>query len=209
MTNNARPMINFTGKQVALGPLSRDVLPTVYAWFNDLEVMRTYSIRWSPKTPEEVEAWYNKVVGDTDAVCFAVYRCSDMVLIGYTSLLNISHFHHIADFDIIIGDKGCWGQGYGSDATRLTLDYGFTALGLHNIMLTVRAYNERGVRAYTRAGFQVIGRRHEARRFGGRAHDLIYMECLSTEFKDSILERLLPTGSADEGMEVSANCMEA
>ena len=53
------------------------------------------------------------------------------------------------------------------------LDYGFTGLGLQNIMLTVYDFNERGVRAYTRAGFRIIGRRREARRFGGTGRDRI------------------------------------
>ena len=34
------------------------------------------------------------------------------------------------------------------------LDYGFTCLGLHNIFLWVNAANERGIRAYRRAGFR-------------------------------------------------------
>src|SRR5262245_962995 len=157
MTNTNHPLITFSGHHVALGPFCREMIPAVYAWFNDLEVMQTYSIRWSPKTWEGVEQWYEKVTGTENAVPFAVYRRMDMVLIGYTMLLNISHFHRIADYDIILGEKACWGQGYGTEATRLTVDYGFTALGLHNIMLTVRSYNERGVRAYSRTGFTIIG----------------------------------------------------
>jgi RimJ/RimL family protein N-acetyltransferase len=175
------------------------MLPAVYTWLNDLEVMRTYSMRWSPKTLGGVEQWYETVTGAGDTVLFAVYRSRDMALIGSTMLLNISHFHRIADYDIILGEKACWGQGYGTEATRLAVDDGFTALGLHNIMLTVRSYNERGVRAYSRAGFKIIGRRREARRFGGQAYDLIYMECLATEFASPVLQRLLPAHTETTG----------
>jgi RimJ/RimL family protein N-acetyltransferase len=63
------------------------------------------------------------------------------------------------------------------------LDYGFTALGLHSIMLTVFSNNERGLRAYKRAGFRECGRRREAWRLGNRAYDVIYMDCLATEFQ--------------------------
>ena len=63
------------------------------------------------------------------------------------------------------------------------LEYAFTGLGLHNVMLTAFAYNERGIRAYTRAGFREIGRRRQAHRFAGVAEDIVMMECLATEFE--------------------------
>lgn len=73
------------------------------------------------------------------------------------------------------------------------MDYGFNALGLHNILLTVHSYNERGRRAYRRAGFREIGRRREVIDRGGRLHDLVYMDCLATEFQGSVVRSLLWT----------------
>jgi len=58
--------------------------------------------------------------------------------------------------------------------------------------LTVLSFNGRGIRAYKRAGFKEIGRWREAHRFGGRAYDVIYMDCLATEFQSPLLHRLLP-----------------
>jgi RimJ/RimL family protein N-acetyltransferase len=82
----------------------------------------------------------------------------------------------------------CWGQGYGTEATLLMLSYAFTALSLHNVMLRVRRSNERGIRAYTRAGFREIGSRREAHRLGGRADDVIFMDYLASEFRGPALE---------------------
>lgn len=65
-------------------------------------------------------------------------------------------------------------------------------LGLHNLMLTVFSHNPRGIRAFTRAGFREIGRRREAKRVAGRAYDVVYMDCLATEFTGSVLRGLLP-----------------
>ena len=65
------------------------------------------------------------------------------------------------------------------------LEYAFTGLGLHNVMLTVFAYHERGMRAYKRAGFREIGRRRQAHRFAGIAEDIVMMDCLATEFERS------------------------
>jgi RimJ/RimL family protein N-acetyltransferase len=184
------------GEKVALGPLNRQHLPLYMRWFNDLDVMRTYSVRWSPRTQEETEQWFQRVTRDEQAVGFSVYARERMIPLGYTMLHNINHYHETADFDIILGEKSHWGQGFGTEATQLTLDYGFTALNLHNIMLTVRSFNERAVRAYQRAGFRIFGRRREARQFAGQWHDVIYMECLASEFQGRVLQQLIPQPEA-------------
>jgi RimJ/RimL family protein N-acetyltransferase len=190
--NNFAPIITIEGEKTALGPLSRAYLGHFHRWINDLEVMTTYSIRWSPKTEEGTEEWYTRVSQDRQAVAFMVYQRAEMLPLGYTMLHNINHYHQIADFDIILGEKALWGQGYGTEATQLTLDYGFTALNLHSIMLTVRTFNERGLRAYERAGFRTFGRRREARQLAGQRYDVVYMECLVSEFQSPVLHKLLP-----------------
>ena len=94
----------------------------------------------------------------------------------------------------MIGEKDCWDQGYGTEATRLILDYAFNVLGLHNVMLSVYDYNRRGVRAYEKAGFKVIGRRRQALRLGHKRHDVILMDALATEFESPVLQRLYIEG---------------
>jgi RimJ/RimL family protein N-acetyltransferase len=71
------------------------------------------------------------------------------------------------------------------------LDYAFSALGLHNVMLLVFEFNRAGRRAYEKAGFREFGRRRQCRAGGGRLWDIIYMECLSTEFTSPLLARTL------------------
>lgn len=192
MTNFGNQVATIEGKKTALGPLCRDHLPLFWQWFNDLDVMRTYGPRLSPMAWETLEEWYKRAINETKTVAFTVYDRSTQDPVGYTMLVNINYHHRIADFDIIIGDKSKWGQGIGTEATALTVDYGFVALGLHNIMLTVRSFNQAGVRAYEKAGFREFGRRKEARRFGEQAYDLIYMECLATNFQSPKLTELLP-----------------
>lgn len=187
-----QPIINFMGEKVALGPHRRDLVPIYQKWINDFEVTRTLAIGLVSMTLEAEEEWYERVSKDEHAVNFTIYERSTLRPIGATGLGNIDHKHRTAGYGIVIGEKECWGKGYGTEVTALMLDYGFTGLGLHNIMLTVYSFNERGLRAYRRAGFREIGRRREARRFGGRAYDEVLMDCLATEFQSPVLHRLLP-----------------
>jgi RimJ/RimL family protein N-acetyltransferase len=100
--------------------------------------------------------------------------------------------HRTAELGIVIGEPDCRGKGYGTEATRLILDYAFSALGLHNVMLRVFAYNEAAIRAYLKAGFKEIGRRREAHRQGGVAYDEVLMDCVSTELSPGVVRALLP-----------------
>ena len=182
--HSEQPILNITGENVALGPVRRDLLPLYQRWINDFEVTRTLGARLRPMTWEAEEAWYEQSSKGDDAH-FTIYERATMRPIGNTGLHDIDHLHRTAEFGILIGEKECWGKGYGTETTRLMLDYGFNALGLHNIMLTAFSFNERGLRAYTRAGFREIGRRREAFRLAGRAYDVVYMDCLATEFDAS------------------------
>lgn len=186
-----QPILNIRGDKVALGPHRRDLLPIYQRWVNDFEVTRTLAIGLNPMTMEAEEGWYQRA-SQPGQHNFTIYELSTLRPIGNTALANVNHFHRCAEYGILIGEKDCWGKGYGTEVTVLMLDYAFTGLGLHNVMLRVYSYNQRGIRAYLRAGFREIGRRRETRRLGGRAFDEILMDCLSTEFKSPVLHRLLP-----------------
>ncbi len=186
---STRPLLNLEGEKVALGPLTRELIPLYQKWDTDFEINRTtYSVR--PVTLEEETDAYERYIRDKNTVLFTIYERGSWRPIGKTYLSLASHTE--AEFGIVIGEKDCQGQGYGTEATRLVLDYGFTILGLHNIMLTVFEYNPGGIKANEKAGFRVIGRRRQARWMNGRFWDVIYMDCLAGEFESPVLGKLFP-----------------
>jgi RimJ/RimL family protein N-acetyltransferase len=102
-----------------------------------------------------------------------------------------------ADFGIFLGERR--DQGLGTEATRFTLDWGFTVLGLHNIMLSVAAWNERAIRMYAKAGFRELGRRRGADVTMGRRYGGVFMELLASEFQQngrSVLAGRTPPAAA-------------
>ena len=178
-----QPIINMTGDNIALGPFHRGILPFFFRWFNDFTFNILSGDLATPVTPEDVEAEYERCTKGTDRFDFIIYEHASLRPIGITNLRDIDKRHLTAELGIGIGERGCWGKGYGTEATSLVLDFGFTALGLHNIILDPLSFNERAIRTYRRVGFKEIGRRREAYRIGNRAYDLVLMDCLSTEFK--------------------------
>ncbi len=200
-----QPILSIVGEKVALGPLRRDLLPLYLRWFNDFEYLRTTG-QVRPTTREALEAEFERVSRAESEIELVIYEASTLRPIGGVNLHNINHFHRRAEFGIGIGEKDCWGRGYATEATRLMLDYGFTILGLETINLWVLPYNQRGIRAYRRAGFRESGRWRKAYCLGQRAYDIIYMDCLAEEFVSPVLHRFLPSESppADPDLEPSS-----
>ena len=104
------------------------------------------------------------------------------VLIGHISLHDIDHLNRHAFLGIFIGEENHRGKGYGVEAIRLVLDYGFKTLNLHNIMLSVHADNKPGIASFNKVGFRETGRRREWIYKNGEYIDVIYMDILSREF---------------------------
>jgi RimJ/RimL family protein N-acetyltransferase len=175
---------NIVGEKIAVGPVLRTHLPHYLLWTNDFRTQRTQGSGLpTPDPPDNIEAWYDSFVrGRNDVAFFTIYERSSGRPIGWTGLEEIDFHHRRATFVVQIGVEECRGKGYGSEAARMMLDYGFTALGLHNINLWYYEFNIAGRRAYERAGFREYGRRTQSHFMGGRLWDTVYMECLSTEF---------------------------
>jgi diamine N-acetyltransferase len=172
------------GERAALGLLRREHLPRLAAWFNDPDVRRGLAHRGIVNEDAET-AWYEHV---TEAarqprpaeVGFAIHDAADGELVGACGLEGIDHNFSRAEFGIFLGQRR--GTGIGTDATRLVLDWAFTIIGLHNVMLESYEFNEQAIRAYEGAGFQVIGRRRDSVRALGRRWDSILMDATAEGF---------------------------
>lgn len=106
---------------------------------------------------------------------FHLRTLEDDQFIGFAVLFNIRWPAGTAMMAMGIGEPGYRGRGYGSDALRLLLGYGFRELGLHRIGLTVIDYNHAAIRAYERAGFVMEGTERDfVLREGQRYHMLHY-----------------------------------
>ncbi len=188
--DGAAPLVNILGERVALGPLRRDLMPHYLRWVNDFGLAHNFG-QVRPLTEEQERAWYDRQVAAEHTATFTVYERATWRPIGTANLNTIDHRNGTATYGVGIGEGDCRGKGYGTEVTRLMLDYAFTAVGLHSVMLIAFAYNRAGLRAYARAGFRECGRRREAYRLAGRRWDIVYMECLATDFTSPVLGALL------------------
>ena len=193
--SNGGPILNIEGDLVALGPLRRDLLPLYQSWINDLGALRTLGA-FLPTTLEGETKWYDEAATSETVVPFTIYALPEVRPIGTTSLFGVDHRNRTATFGIFLGEQDYRSKGCGTETTRLVLDYAFTVLGLHNVMLQVLEFNPAGIRAYEKAGFKEFGRRRQSHLSGGKLWDEIHMDCLSSEFESPVLRRIY---TPDEG----------
>ena len=139
---------------------------------------------------EQEERWYDSASTTSESAIFTIYERASGRPIGTTSLNGIDQRNRTAEFGILLGEADARGRGYGTEVTQLMLDYAFTALGLHSVMLRVLAVNAAGLRAYQKAGFREIGRRRANQLLAGEWIDTIYMDCLASEFESPVLARV-------------------
>jgi RimJ/RimL family protein N-acetyltransferase len=183
------PDFVIVGDKVALGPLRRDLAAVYARWMNALEIRRGLDYL-GVATPESQEKWVGENIEKgaewaPRAVEFTVYDRSDSAPVGTAGLMGISHAHGHAEFAVFIGERR--GQGLGTEATRLVLDYAFHVLHLRNVMLETLEWNVAGLTAYERAGFRRIGVRRGAAMSRGRATDLVLMDAVPEDFGASVL----------------------
>jgi len=193
VTDLNAPIFNIEGELVALGPLRREHIPLYLRWINDFGTTRTLGVPPRPMTLEQETAWYERAAVDDARTGFTIYERATGRAIGNCGLHEVDLANRRTVVGIMIGEPDARGRGYGTEAMRLLLDYAFTVLGMHSVMLTVFAYNAAGRRCYEKVGFREMGRRRESRWYNGRFWDEIHMDILASEFTGSRLSNVLLT----------------
>ena len=177
---NKRYVPKLVGTSVYLSPICVEDAPLYTAWLNDMEVLRYLELASQSISLESERGALESLAKRHN---YAIILAAEDRLIGNVGLLDLDSLNRRCEIGIFIGDKSCWGKGYGSEALRLLLGYAFDYLNMRNIMLRVYGHNERAIASYKKIGFTEMGRRRSALRREGREYDVIYMDVLDEEFR--------------------------
>jgi RimJ/RimL family protein N-acetyltransferase len=170
------------GEMVYLNAITRDDIPLFGKWFSDIELLSyLWMIPLVPQTEEDEMEWFEQMRKSKDFT-FAIRLIANDRLIGSISLTEPEWRNRSSTFGIAIGDRDYWGKGYGTDATKVILRYGFLELNLNRIELLVYNYNQRGIKSYEKVGFTHEGTRRQALFRDGDYHDVHLMAMLREEW---------------------------
>lgn len=172
------------GPMVRLEQLCADVVDDYVAFLNEPVGQRlTGTHRRFSRA--EAEAWLATRPGQPDRADWAIVRRADGVFLGEVVLNDLDHENASAGFRIALAHPSLYGRGYGTEATRLVVEYALLDAGLHRVALEVYAFNERAQHVYESCGFVVEGRLREALDWDGRRYDAILMSVLRSDLEGS------------------------
>lgn len=169
------------GDRIYLSPRSTEDYEIFAEWLNDFQVADYTS--WSGKmTSNEAEKEYLESNNNPEAV-FSIIDLNTDKMIGTVGIEQIDHLHRRGSLGVFIGDANYRNNGYGTEAIRMVLEYGFKYLNLNNIDLDVLSFNTRAIKCYEKCGFKMTGTRRQAQFVNGKYYDIYSMDILAEEFE--------------------------
>lgn len=173
------------GDRIYLSPKgsSEEEIQKFAEWMNDFQVT-DYTGRTSQITTYAGEKEYlESSEKNTENRTFNIVNLEDDKLVGTVGLEHINWVERSAVLGIFIGDDDFRSNGYGTEAIRLLLEYGFKYLNLHSIRLDLLSVNERAHKCYLKCGFKDSGKSREEIFLNGKYYDKLHMDILENEFE--------------------------
>lgn len=172
-----------TGEKIYLRGLEKDDLKeNMFQWANDSEVTHYMFMGATPNSMELLEEEYEQLIRSKNDVVFACIERETDIHIGNVGLYIIDWISRSAESRIIIGEKEYWNKGYGTEATKLSIGYGFEKLNLNKVWLGVNAEHIGAIKAYENAGFVHEGVLRQEIYRNGKYYDAIRMSILRKEY---------------------------
>jgi len=173
--------------EIALSKLTPADAEWLETWINDPTTTRWMATGRVPTTLEQVAFQIMQWQEPRDWA-FAVLISDQLNVdgqfqaIGSVGLYDVDWLTRKAEFRILLGAPHT-GKGYGTEATKLILDFAFSRLGLHRIWLGVTDANIGAVKCYERCGFSREGILRDDLFRDGQFYDSIRMAILETEWR--------------------------
>ena len=178
------------GERIYLSPKgsSEEEIEKFTEWMNDFQIT-DYTNKSSALITLNGEREYLEGVSkNTDNRNFNIVDLKEDKLIGTVGLENFNWVERSAVLGIFIGDKEYRSNGYGTEAIKLLLEYGFKYLNLHSIRLDLLAVNERAHKCYLKCGFKDTGCNRECIYINGKYYDKLHMDILESEFEGDYIK---------------------
>lgn len=140
------------GSQIYLRPVELEDLPFIVQGENAPQVRETLFLFWPSYRLSTEERLLQQIKSKESIVLTIVIKDSEQV-IGQTAFFRLDWVSRAAVFYLALLDPASWGKGYGTEVTRLMVDYAFATLNLNRIQLHVCAENLPAIKIYQKVGF--------------------------------------------------------
>ncbi|MBP8016664.1 GNAT family N-acetyltransferase [Candidatus Gracilibacteria bacterium] len=127
-------IIYLKGKVISLVVPEKQDVDLMYKGMNDYEIAKNITSRaLSPAYRENEEAYYNSFSLNKDKT-FMIMINKTKEVIGNLGFIKLNELARNGEIGICIFDKKYFGKGYGTEAIKLFLKYGFELIGLNKAL---------------------------------------------------------------------------
>jgi len=161
------------GTQARLRPIETKDLASVFAWYNDPEIVAPFD-RFSVDTFDSFADSVAAASNDPTSLAprFAVERKADGAVVGVVGHYRAHPVLEYTDVWYVLGDPSARGKGIGREAVRLLTDHLFASNALERVGATCDVENVASYRLLEGLGFRLEGTFRSALYHHGRWHDV-------------------------------------
>ncbi len=184
MTISAEEVI--AGERIYFTPLQIENIYTHLEWNNDPELNRFDSeLPYVEEAFGDFKKRFEQMVyrPSPTARDFEIHT-KDGNLIGVAYIADISAHHRHCRLGVTIGDRDCWGRGYGRESLELLLSYCFDKMRLHRVSTETFEYNAAWKKLVQDTGFKKEGVEREYLYRDEEFWDKENYALLETEYRD-------------------------
>lgn len=140
-----------------------------------------------PPTDTDHEKFLSEISSEKDDYMFAIEHKEEKIFLGTIAVYLVNWKNGTCCVGISIGPE-FQGNGYGTDAMKVMLDFIFNYMNINKVKLQVFGYNKRAIHSYEKCGFLLEGTlREELFRFG-KFHDIYLMGVIRKDWEKSFLK---------------------
>ena len=153
--NNELPEI--VGEKIILAPIpnSDEFYKLYHKWLSNQDLKLKLGEEDMEYTLKEIKEMHDEWKKDFKNMTFCILNKQTKEPIGDINLLDSEEFNNLPEISILIGDHS--GKGFGTEASKLLIDFAFKKLKLTEINLSVYKDNIPAVNLYKKLGFKVTG----------------------------------------------------
>jgi len=135
---------------------------------------------------EKADDWFNEIqkLQGNKNVRLGIFL-NDGTVIGDVALQDIDCQNRSCTIGLGLHKIENRNKGYGTEAVKLMLDYGFNHLGIERISANTLEINNFARKSLEKLGFVLEGREREAVYFGGKKYDKHNYAILASEYKSA------------------------
>ena len=164
------------GDRIYLSPkgVSDEEIEKFTEWMNDFQVTDYTGRSGQITTLVGEKDWLENSAKNNENRNFDIIDLNNDKLVGTIGLEHFNWIERSAVLGIFIGDENYRSNGYGTEAIKLLLEYGFKYLNLHSIRLDLLSVNERAHKCYLKCGFKDTGKSREEVFLNGKYYDKLH-----------------------------------